>query len=1098
MGDDALWFKDAIFYELRTRSFYDSDGDGRGDLRGLSEKLDYLQDLGVTAIWILPFYPSPMRDDGYDTADYTTVHSHVGTLDDFKRFLSDAHRRGLKVVTELVLNHTSDQHPWFQRARRAPKGSPLRDFYVWSDDPKKWSDARIIFQDFETSNWTWDPLAQAYFWHRFYSHQPDLNYENPAVHEAMLAVVDHWFGMGVDGLRLDAVPYLYEREGTNCENLPETHAFLKKLRAHVDRTFSSRMLLAEANQWPEDAVAYFGSGDECHMSFHFPIMPRLFMALRMEDSFPIIDILEQTPTIAENCQWAIFLRNHDELTLEMVTDEERDYMVERYASDRQARINLGIRRRLAPLLQNDRRRIELMNALLFSLPGTPVVYYGDEIGMGDNVYLGDRDGVRTPMQWSPDRNAGFSKANPQRLILPTIVDPEYHYESVNVETQQSNPSSLLWWTKRMIALRKQHLAFGRGTFEVLTPANRKVLAFLRRFQEEVLLIVVNLSRFSQYVELDLHEFAGASPLELFGHVAFPQVGELPYLLTLGPHNFYWFSLLGAHGSLGSRVSNPPDIPLEAARVEDLLVRGSGLERVLKDFMPERRWFRSKAKPLKAMHIVDSLELEPGGGGARLLLIEVEFEEGDPELYAMPVRFVAGHDAHDLAITKVRLRGSDAPSSGVLIDASHDPALAQLLLDFVTGEKRLTGSRFGIRGMLDSSAAPAPGELNAHVLGAEQSNTSYAYGDRFVAKLLRKVEEDVSLELELLEQLARADPRPSVATLVGHIELELDNRQRSTLLTVQQFVHNQGDAWALTIDEIERFFERVAASSQELTAPPLPNGVIYRMQQAIPRQVEDLIGSYLHLARLLGRRTGELHLALAQPGERPDFTPDHYTALSRRSFYQSLRNLRARTLEALKVRLVTLDAASAALAHEVLRRERDIRSHFKHVLDRSLSGSRIRVHGDYHLGQVLWTGRDFVIIDFEGEPARSRAERRRRRSPMADVAGMVRSLHYAAYGVLAGQLPGSGQVRPEDLAQLEPWAKVWHAWVSSAFVESYLETVRPGRLLPEDPAALGLLFDVHALEKSLYELGYELNNRPSWVSIPLRGILSVLDDAEQSS
>ncbi|MGH9790604.1 MAG: maltose alpha-D-glucosyltransferase, partial [Candidatus Acidiferrales bacterium] len=424
-AQDPLWYKDAIIYQLHVRAFADSNGDGIGDFRGLAGKLEYLRDLGITAIWLLPFYPSPLRDDGYDIADYTNVHPDYGTLTDFRQFLREAHELGLRVITELVVNHTSDQHAWFQRARHAPAGSALRNFYVWSDITDRYRDARIIFKDFEASNWTWDPVAQGHYWHRFYSHQPDLNFDNPEVHKALLRITDFWLEIGVDGMRLDAVPYLYECEGTNCENLPETHAFLKKLRKHVDENFADRMLLAEANQWPEDAVAYFGAADECHMAFHFPLMPRMFMANRMEDRYPIVDILEQTPSIPESCQWALFLRNHDELTLEMVTDEERDYMYRVYASDPRARINLGIRRRLAPLLENDRRKIELMNGLLFSMPGTPIIYYGDEIGMGDNIFLGDRNGVRTPMQWSPDRNAGFSRADPQRLFLPPIMDPIY-------------------------------------------------------------------------------------------------------------------------------------------------------------------------------------------------------------------------------------------------------------------------------------------------------------------------------------------------------------------------------------------------------------------------------------------------------------------------------------------------------------------------------------------------------------------------------------------------------------------------------------------------------------------------------------------------
>ena len=536
------WYKDAIIYEVHVRAFFDSVTDGIGDFGGLTQKLPYLEDLGVTAIWLLPFCPSPLKDDGYDISDYTDVHRSYGSLKDFQRFMREAKRRGLKVITELVLNHTSDQHLWFQRSRRAPPGSRWRDFYVWSDTSEKYRDARIIFKDFESSNWTWDPVAKAYFWHRFYSHQPDLNWENPEVRKAMFAALDFWFDMGVDGLRLDAVPYLFEREGTNCENLPETHTVLKELRKHVDEKYEGRMLLAEANQWPEDAVAYFGNGDECHMAFHFPIMPRLFMALRMEDRHPITEILRITPPIPENCQWAMFLRNHDELTLEMVTDEERDYMYRTYAQDRGMRINLGIRRRLAPLLENDRRRIELMNALLLSLPGTPVLYYGDEIGMGDNIYLGDRNGVRTPMQWSPDRNAGFSRANPQKLYLPVNIDPEYHYEALNVETQNNNSHSLLWWMKRMIAQRKQHPAFGRGKMEILFPSNRKILAFVREFEGEKILVVANLSRFTQCAELDLSKHREAVPVEVFGRNRFPAVTEQPYLLSLGPHAFQWFHL----------------------------------------------------------------------------------------------------------------------------------------------------------------------------------------------------------------------------------------------------------------------------------------------------------------------------------------------------------------------------------------------------------------------------------------------------------------------------------------------------------------------------------------------------------------------------
>ena len=541
-ADDPLWYKDAIIYELPVKSFCDGNEDGVGDFQGLHEKLDYLQNLGVTCLWLLPFFPSPLKDDGYDIADYVNVHPSYGTLEDFKKFLQAAHERGLQVVIELVLNHTSDQHPWFQRARSAPPGSPERDYYVWSDTDQLYQQARIIFVDAERSNWTWDPVAHAYYWHRFFQYQPDLNYDNPAVVREMLAVLDFWLDLGVDGFRIDAVPYLIERDNTSCENLPETHAIMKAIRAHIDARAPGRMLLAEANQLPADVRAYFGDGDQCHMAYHFPVMPRIFMALHLEDRQPITDVMEQTPPIPDSCQWALFLRNHDELTLEMVTSDERDYMYLAYSMDPQARLNLGIRRRLAPLVGNSRPRIELLVGLLFSFPGTPIIYYGDEIGMGDNLYLGDRNGVRTPMQWTGDRNAGFSRADPARLYSPVVMDPVYGYPAVNVEAQESDAASLLYWMRNMIRLRKLFKVFGRGTMEFLSPANRKVLAYLRRYREGVILCVANLSRTVQPAELDLSAFAGLTPVEMLGYTEFPTIGTLPYFLTLGPYGFYWFEL----------------------------------------------------------------------------------------------------------------------------------------------------------------------------------------------------------------------------------------------------------------------------------------------------------------------------------------------------------------------------------------------------------------------------------------------------------------------------------------------------------------------------------------------------------------------------
>src|SRR5881409_760875 len=647
---DPLWYKDAVIYELHVKTFCDSDGDGMGDFRGLIEKLDYLQELGVTAIWLLPFYPSPLRDDGYDIADYFDVNPNFGTLDDFRAFLDAAHQRNLRIITELVINHTSDQNPWFQRSRRAPSGSPEREFYVWSDTPEKYKDARIIFKDFETSNWAWDPVAKAYYWHRFYSHQPDLNFDNPAVHEALFKVLEFWMNLGVDAFRLDAIPYLYEREGTTCENLPETHKFLRELRAHIDAKFPNRMLLSEANQWPEDAAAYFGNGDETHMSFHFPLMPRMFMALQMEDRFPIIDILEQTPPIPETCQWAMFLRNHDELTLEMVTDEERDYMYRVYATDPHARINLGIRRRLAPLLANSRRKIELLNTLLFSMPGTPIIYYGDEIGMGDNFYLGDRNGCRTPMQWSPDRNAGFSRANPQQLYLPVTIDPEYHYEAVNVENQQKNLSSLLWWTRRVIAMRKNFKAFSRGSIEFLHPENSKVLAFLRSYEDETILVVVNLSRFAQPVELDLAKFSGCIPMEVFSRNRFPAIRRARYPLTLAPHGHYWFVLQSP--SAASRARKKRVVPtLKAPAKLEILLHDSQREQLEREILPmyvrNCRWFGSKARTLRQLKVIEQLPISADADAAQLWFIEVNYLDAPAEIYAIPVKIASGETARSV-------------------------------------------------------------------------------------------------------------------------------------------------------------------------------------------------------------------------------------------------------------------------------------------------------------------------------------------------------------------------------------------------------------------------------------------------------------------
>jgi maltose alpha-D-glucosyltransferase/alpha-amylase len=739
--DDKLhWYKDAIIYELHIKAFHDGNCDGIGDFKGLLEKLDYLQDLGITAIWLLPFYPSPLKDDGYDIADYYKINPSYGTVAEFRQFLKEAHRRGLKVITELVINHTSDQHPWFQRARKAPKGSALRNYYVWSDDPKQFKDARIIFQDYETSNWTWDPIAQQYFWHRFFNHQPDLNYDSPDVQKEVFKIMDYWCKMGVDGFRLDAVPYLFERDGTNCENLPETHAFLKKLRKYIDDRYPGTLLLAEANMWPEDSAAYFGDGDECQMNYHFPVMPRMFMALQMEDRYPITDIFDQTPAIPDTCQWGLFLRNHDELTLEMVTDEERDYMYKVYVKDPKARINLGIRHRLAPLLENNRKKIELLNVLLFTLPGTPVIYYGDEIGMGDNFYLGDRDGVRTPMQWTSDRNAGFSQANPQRLYLPLILDPQFHFESVNVELQSRNTSSLLWWMKRVISTRKKYKAFGRGSMKFITSENSKVLAFTRTYEDQVMLVVANLSRYSQAAELDLNEYKGYVPTEILSRNKFPAVkDDIPYFFTLGGYATQTFLMEKAHPEMdnGERLQT-----IEIKKWKDLIERNT-LDRLETDVLPNYlmhlRWFGGKGRGMENIRIIDSAQLPAGEDNIFILLLEVSYRDGLPDMYQLPVAWASGQFSYKLqdncpqsVVCLLNVNGEQ----GILYDAIYGYNMQEAIIQHMAnhdtvasrhGELAFSGNRSLKKHML------ANVNVKPKVMSAEQSNTSITYDNAWYLK-----------------------------------------------------------------------------------------------------------------------------------------------------------------------------------------------------------------------------------------------------------------------------------------------------------------------------------------------------------------------------
>ena len=1108
-NDDPLWYKDAILYELHIRAFSDSQGDGVGDFLGLTEKLDYLEDLGITALWLLPFYPSPLKDDGYDISDYTSIQPIYGNMHDFRTFVEEAHRRGIRVIMELVLNHTSDQHPWFQRARRAAAGSRWRDFYVWSDNPDKYQEARIIFKDSEYSNWTWDQVVREYYWHRFYSHQPDLNYDNPTVRRAILRIIDFWLRLGVDGLRVDAVPYLYEREGTNCENLPETHAFLKELRKHIDGRFKNRMLLAEANQWPEDAAAYLGDGDEFHMAYHFPLMPRMFMAIRMEDRFPIMDILQQTPAIADSCQWAIFLRNHDELTLEMVTDEERDYMYRMYASDPAARLNLGIRRRLAPLLSNDRKKIELMNGLLFSLPGTPVIYYGDEIGMGDNFYLGDRNGVRTPMQWSPDRNAGFSHANPQKLYLPPIIDPEYHYEAVNVENQQNNPDSLFWWMKRTIALRKRFKAFGRGTLEFLQPQNRKVLAFLRRFQNEAILVVANLSHAAQQTQLDLAEFQGRVPVELFGWAQFAPITDEKYPFTLSPHAFYWFSLeseLAKPYRLRALPSEDIGVLTTLTETEKNLFEKKNwfvLEAVLLDYIRGRRWFRGKARESWGAQMLDVIAIPWATSIAYLVLIEVEYTEGEPETYVLPLTTTPVEQSKQVhseypqaVVAHLKPGGKGSDGEKLLLDALFDKDFCNYLLRAIGGRRRFKGQAGEVfasptrafrtgRGPVGIPLEPAP-------IKVEQTNTSVVYGNRLILKLFRRIEDGVNPDVEMGRFLTERIPFSHIPPVAGTIEYRRKKGKPASVALLQGFVSNEGDAWQYTMDSLNHYFQYVLVHPT-VQVPPISQKHLLSLLSEPPALAQDTIGPYLVSTQLLATRTAELHVALASAPDDPEFGPERFSVIYQNSLFHAMRSFATQTLQLLREQLAGLPEELREDAQQVLNSEASIIDRFRLIRNRKISAARIRCHGDYHLGQVLYTGKDFVIIDFEGEPARSLSERRIKRSPLRDVAGMIRSFHYAAHSALLQQ--ASLALKPEDLSALEHWAQFWHIWVSSSFLTSYLDGVKRVRLLPDDPEQLRIILDAYLLEKATYEIGYELNNRPDWLKVPLQGILQLLKAEE---
>ncbi|HDS1707069.1 MULTISPECIES: maltose alpha-D-glucosyltransferase [Pseudomonas] len=1084
--DDPLWYKDAVIYQLHIKSFFDSNNDGIGDFAGLISKLDYIAELGVNTLWLLPFYPSPRRDDGYDIAEYKAVHPDYGSMADARRFIAEAHKRGLRVITELVINHTSDQHPWFQRARHAKRGSKAREFYVWSDDDQKYDGTRIIFLDTEKSNWTWDPVAGQYFWHRFYSHQPDLNFDNPQVLKAVIGVMRFWLDLGVDGLRLDAIPYLIERDGTNNENLAETHDVLKAIRAEIDANYPDRMLLAEANQWPEDTRPYFGEGDgdECHMAFHFPLMPRMYMALAMEDRFPITDILRQTPEIPANCQWAIFLRNHDELTLEMVTDRERDYLWNYYAEDRRARINLGIRRRLAPLLQRDRRRIELLTSLLLSMPGTPTLYYGDELGMGDNIYLGDRDGVRTPMQWSPDRNGGFSRADPQRLVLPPIMDPLYGYQTVNVEAQSHDPHSLLNWTRRMLAVRKQQKAFGRGSLRTLTPSNRRILAYIREYTDadgntEVILCVANVSRAAQAAELELSQFADKVPVEMLGGSAFPPIGQLPFLLTLPPYAFYWFLLASRDRMPSWHIQATEGLPelttlVLRKRMEELLQAPASdtlQSTILPQYLPKRRWFAGKEGPIDAVRLCYGVRF--GTATTPVLLSEIEvLSDGTATRYQLPFGLLREEQIHtalpqQLALSRVRR----THQVGLITDAFVlEPFIHAVMQACQDGLRLPCGDsegelRFECTEQLAGLALDEESEVR--YLSAEQSNSSVVIGDRVVLKLIRRVNPGIHPELEMSAYLTAAG-FANISPLLAWVSRVDEQHAPHLLMIAQGYLSNQGDAWGWTQNTLER-----AIRDQ---MEPTRNDA-----EAHTDALAELSG----FAALLGQRLGEMHLLLAAPTEDPAFQPRPSNARDSERWRAQISTELTHALDLLAQHRDTLDSDSQSLVDDLQQQRDGLAQHIDTLSKQAQGGLLMRVHGDLHLGQVLVVQGDAYLIDFEGEPARPLEERRAKHSPYKDVSGVLRSFDYAAAMILRS---ASAVDLSEPARQArQRVARQYLHQSRHAFVEAYgLATAAMPHAWQHAEGERAAL-ELFCLEKAAYEITYEAENRPSWLAVPLHGL-----------
>ena len=1092
LEDDPRWYRDAVIYQLNVKAFFDSNDDGFGDFKGVAQKLDYVKDLGVNTIWLMPFYPSPLKDDGYDISQYDGVHEQYGSLDDFKLMLGEAHKRGLRVITELVINHTSDQHPWFQAARKAPAGSPERDFYVWSDTDQLYKGTRIIFTDTETSNWTWDPVAKQYFWHRFFSHQPDLNFDNPKVMEAVFDTMRFWLDMGVDGFRLDAIPYLIERDGTSNENLPETHAVIKKVRAMLDAEYKNRFLLAEANMWPEDVREYFGDGDECHMAYHFPLMPRMYMAIAQEDRRPIVEIMQQTPEIPDGCQWAIFLRNHDELTLEMVTSKERDYMYNMYAADKRARINLGIRRRLAPLMENDSDRVKLMNGMLLSMPGSPIIYYGDEIGMGDNVFVGDRNGVRTPMQWSPDRNAGFSRADPQRLYLQPIMDAMYGYEALNVEAQARDSSSLLNWTKRMLAVRKTSHAFGRGKRRFMRPGNRKILAYLSEYEDDTILTVFNLSRAAQPVELDLSVFKGRVPVEMLGRTAFPPIGELPYMLTLPSYGFYWFRLstdadTPSWHQEGVAPRDPPTLVLfdgwtSFFRERVMPWRMGMAERMRKEFevdvLPSyialQRWYASKGTAITRASLVDQAVWQTDDSAWMLPIVKLDGPPDDATYFVpLALAWEERDEARTNALTPVALaKIRQQAEVGVMGDAFYDEAFCRGVVEAIGQGKEIEAGagklRFKPTALFREFAGDDIASLAVSKPSAMSSNTVVTFGDKVFLKGYRRLRDGLNPELEMGRFLTGVAHFKNCVPVLGALEYFGSDGRVMTLALVQAFVrNNQGDGWDFALQYGERYLHDVQTGGAD----------------AIP--VAEATGGFLTLAATLGRRTGEMHLALATHSGDSAFDPEPIAASDLAAYKSRAADEATSTLALLRQRLAQVPAAGQDDAQAVLAQAEALQARIAAAPDTPSGGVKTRFHGDYHLGQVLVTDNDFVIIDFEGEPARSFADRRAKSSPLRDVAGMLRSFNYLRWSALKRVAHDA-----DDLAKLGPAAAELERATREAFIASYEKTMATSASAAPLDTGLLALFE---LEKALYELRYELNNRTDWAQVPLQGILALVGD-----